>query len=85
MICQGNICRSPFGERHLAAQCPHLDVRSAGLKARDGDPVETMDVGIAVVNMAQELLAKMGSDRMAELIQEGVPARTLNHMMRSLL
>jgi protein-tyrosine phosphatase len=40
VICQGNICRSPFGERHLAAQCPHLDVRSAGLKARDGDPVQ---------------------------------------------
>ena len=52
---------------------------------RDGDPVETMDVGIAVVKMAQELLAKMGSERMTELIQEGVPARTLNHMMRSLL
>ena len=58
---------------------------SYDIVTRDGDPVETMDVGIAVVKMAQELLAKMGSARMTELIQEGVPARTLNHMMRSLL
>ena len=58
---------------------------SYDIVTRDGDPVETMDVGIAVVKMAQELLAKMGSERMSELIQEGIPARTLNHMMRSLL
>jgi len=40
VICQGNICRSPFAERQLAARCPQLEVRSAGLKAREGDPVQ---------------------------------------------
>ena len=58
---------------------------SYDIVTRDGDPVETMDVGIAVVNMAQELMYKMGVGRLTELIEEGVPARTLNHMMRSLL
>ena len=58
---------------------------SYDIVTRDGDPVETMDVGIAMVEMAMEALHKMGSERMTELIQEGVPAKTLNHMMRSLV
>ena len=40
VICQGNICRSPFAERQLAARCPQIEVRSAGLKAREGDPAQ---------------------------------------------
>jgi protein-tyrosine phosphatase len=40
VICQGNICRSPFAGRQLAAGCPQLEVRSAGLKAREGDPAQ---------------------------------------------
>lgn len=40
VICQGNICRSPFAERQLATRCPQLQVRSAGLKAREGDPAQ---------------------------------------------
>jgi xylose isomerase len=52
---------------------------------RDGDPIESMDVSIAVVKMAQELLERMGSDTIQGLIEEGVPARTLEQMMRSLV
>jgi protein-tyrosine phosphatase len=40
VICHGNICRSPFAGRLLAARSPHLDVRSAGLEAVEGRPAE---------------------------------------------
>jgi xylose isomerase len=52
---------------------------------RDGDPVETMEVAIAAVKMAEELLNKMGCDKLQALIDEGIPARALHHMMKSLL
>ena len=41
VICYGNICRSPFAAQLLAHRLPHLEVRSAGLEARDGKPAET--------------------------------------------
>jgi protein-tyrosine phosphatase len=40
VICHGNICRSPFAERWLARARPDLEVRSAGLAAREGKPAE---------------------------------------------
>ena len=52
---------------------------------RDGDPVETMEVGIEAVKIGQDLLDRFGCDRMQALIDEGVPAKTLQHMLRSLL
>ena len=42
VVCHGNICRSPFAERLLAARRSDLEVRSAGLSTTDGgvaDPV----------------------------------------------
>jgi protein-tyrosine phosphatase len=38
LICQGNICRSPFAERRLARYSPDLEVKSAGLDTRAGSP-----------------------------------------------
>jgi len=40
VICHGNICRSPFAGRLLAARTPDLEVRSAGLEAVEGRPAE---------------------------------------------
>jgi protein-tyrosine phosphatase len=40
VICHGNLCRSPFAERLLAARVPALAVRSAGLHAVAGRPAE---------------------------------------------
>jgi protein-tyrosine phosphatase len=40
VICYGNICRSPFAAELLAARVSGLDVRSAGLEAREGKPAE---------------------------------------------
>lgn len=55
------------------------------IMTRDGNPVETMEVGIEAVKIGQELLDRFGSDKMQALIEEGVPAKTLQHMLRSLL
>ena len=52
---------------------------------RDGDPVETMTASIAIVKMAQEILDKMGTDNLQGYIDEGIPARALQHMVKSLL
>ena len=40
VVCQGNICRSPFAELLLAQSRPDLDVRSAGIAASGNDPVQ---------------------------------------------
>ena len=45
VVCVGNICRSPLGERMLAAACPNLRIDSAGIAAlvdhaADDDVVE---------------------------------------------
>ena len=40
VICYGNICRSPFAAGLLARRLPSLEVRSAGLEARDGKAAE---------------------------------------------
>jgi xylose isomerase len=52
---------------------------------RDGDPVETMNTTIAVVEAAQGLLDRIGREELAGFIEEGIPARALNHMVASLL
>jgi len=36
VVCVGNICRSPAGERMLAKACPDLRVESAGISALAG-------------------------------------------------
>ncbi len=47
VICLGNICRSPFGERLLASRCPDLVVRSSGFEAREGNPAEPEAIRVA--------------------------------------
>ena len=49
VVCVGNICRSPVGERVLADALPHLQIGSAGLHALVGqaaDPL-TRDAALA--------------------------------------
>ncbi|MGR3724424.1 arsenate reductase/protein-tyrosine-phosphatase family protein [Abyssibius alkaniclasticus] len=40
VVCTGNICRSPIGERILAALCPDIDVSSAGIGALVGKGID---------------------------------------------
>jgi len=46
VLCQGNVCRSPFAAEWLRQRLPSLQIRSAGLRAtEDGDPdAMTQDV-----------------------------------------
>ncbi len=52
---------------------------------RNGDPIETMEASIAIVQAAQELLDKLGREQLAEFIAEGIPARAYAHLIKSLL
>ena len=40
VVCVGNICRSPVGERLLRQALPELDVTSAGIQALVGKPAD---------------------------------------------
>ncbi|MFA9231998.1 MAG: protein tyrosine phosphatase, partial [Microgenomates group bacterium] len=40
VVCVGNICRSPVGERVLQAALPNLIVSSAGVAALVGNPAD---------------------------------------------
>ncbi|UEJ81113.1 hypothetical protein Bra3105_09565 [Brachybacterium halotolerans subsp. kimchii] len=40
-VCTGNVCRSPFAERLLRVRAPQLEVRSAGVGALVGSPIES--------------------------------------------
>jgi xylose isomerase len=52
---------------------------------RNGDPVEMMSATIAIMDTAQELVDKLGRDRLQALVDEGIPARAYEYLVRSLL
>ena len=52
---------------------------------RSGDVVENMEASIAIVEMAIELLDKIGREQLQGFIEEGVPARSFEQLVRSLL
>ena len=73
VVCVGNICRSPTGERLFKRALPDLDVRSAGLGALVGHAADRMASGVAAAqglllegHQAQQLTAEMC--RQADLI-----------------
>lgn len=47
VVCIGNVCRSPVGERLLAQACPNLVVESAGLGAPVGHAIDKDAASIA--------------------------------------
>lgn len=73
VVCIGNICRSPTGERLFKRALPDLDVRSAGLGALVGHTADRMASEVAAAqglslegHQAQQLTAEMC--RQADLI-----------------
>ncbi|HHQ6582077.1 protein tyrosine phosphatase [Serratia fonticola] len=50
VVCVGNICRSPTGERLLKNYLPTKDISSAGLSAVVGDPANRMSREVAEAN-----------------------------------
>lgn len=51
IVCMGNICRSPTGERLLQQMFPNKQVRSAGIIAKVGRPAD--DNAISIANQHQ--------------------------------
>ncbi len=77
VVCVGNICRSPTGERLLQARLPHLKVASAGLAALVGkgaDPVSTEVAAEAGVSLdghvSRQFTAEIGSAHDVILVME---------------
>jgi len=52
---------------------------------REGSPVETMSATIAIVQVAEALLDKLGREELQGFIEEGIPARAFEHLVKSLL
>ena len=52
---------------------------------RDGDMVEGMQTSIEIVKMADQLVDKIGMEKLEGFIAEGIPARAFNHLVKSLL
>ena len=67
VVCEGNLCRSPYAAALLAARLPRLEVRSAGLAARGGDPAAE-----AAQRAAQERGLDLAAHRTRRLVAEDV-------------
>ena len=48
VVCMGNICRSPTGERLLRRQLPNLKITSAGIGALVGKPAAPLSIEVAI-------------------------------------
>lgn len=77
VVCVGNICRSPVGERLLACALPGLRIASAGIGAVVGAPADpTMDgiaaeEGLALAgHVARQFTAEMGVQHELILVME---------------
>ncbi len=73
VVCVGNICRSPLGERLLKAHAPHLSVTSAGIGALVGKSADATATEVASArgvaldgHIARQFDAELG--RAADLI-----------------
>ena len=73
VVCVGNICRSPLGERLLARAAPHLVVTSAGIGAVVGSAADQTARDVAASHdvsldghISRQFTAEMG--RAADLI-----------------
>ena len=58
---------------------------SYDVATRDGDQVEQMSATIAIVETGIALLDKLGRDKLQGFIDEGIPARAFEYLVKSLL
>lgn len=52
---------------------------------RDGDPVDSMNATLTIVETTVALLDKLGRDKIQSLIDEGIPSHTFEYLVRSML
>lgn len=73
VVCVGNICRSPLGERLLQHHAPHLSITSAGISALVGNSADETALEVAAMHgvsldghRARQFTAELG--KAADLI-----------------
>ncbi len=69
VVCVGNVCRSPVGERLLAQACPNLRIESAGINALTDDAANKEAADVAAENgvsveghIARQFTAEMAAN-----------------------
>ncbi|MCD1126816.1 protein tyrosine phosphatase [Jinshanibacter sp. LJY008] len=87
VVCVGNICRSPIGERLLQMQLPDRAIESAGLKALVNHPVEETMAEIALQNgisvldhKAKQFDAQQCHQYDLILVMEKIHMEMINHL-----
>jgi protein-tyrosine phosphatase len=77
VVCVGNICRSPLGERLLRQQLPDLEVTSAGINALVGKPADKTTSMVAAAHglsmhghAARQFTAEIGAAHDLILVME---------------
>jgi len=87
IVCVGNICRSPVGERILAKSCPSLRIESAGVGALKGHAADKTMSEIAAQNgvsldghIARQFTADLAADFDLILALEKRHMRTIAEM-----
>lgn len=77
VVCVGNICRSPLGERLLQNACPNLRVTSAGIGALVGHAADKTAASVASSHsvsldghVARQFDARIGGDADLILVME---------------
>ena len=82
VVCTGNICRSPIGERLLSRLCPGLRVSSAGLGAVVGAAVDATAVGVAAQLLELDLSGHSARSFTAEMGQQNDLILVMDHHHR---
>ncbi|MBK5074969.1 protein tyrosine phosphatase [Budviciaceae bacterium CWB-B4] len=87
VVCVGNICRSPIGERLLQIQLPDKTIESAGLKAVVDHPVEKTMIEIALQHeisvsdhKAKQFNAQLCRQYDLILVMEKMHMEMINHL-----
>lgn len=77
VVCVGNICRSPLGERFLKAGLPEVSISSAGLAALVGQGVDeeaargAAEIGLVVSHhVARQMTGDLGGAQGLILVME---------------
>lgn len=84
VVCIGNICRSPVGERLLRAALPSLSISSAGLHAESGSPADPDTTAVAAAqglildgHVARQFTPAIGAAHDLILVMEAAHRREL--------
>ncbi len=92
VVCVGNICRSPVGERVLQAALPRVQVSSAGLGALVGQAADALATDVASAHdvslkghVARQFTAEMGAAQDLILVMEPKHRQDIGQMAPQLL